>query len=107
MLQFATVAEDPAYAFVPLEWLQQQLDSPGRANAILCAGSPSALHPQLTDYGISVQTHSVGLRQRHFRRMMFDPASEREIVKALDDLPSPFGRGAGGEGLDSPQTPSP
>ena len=47
--------QTPRNAFVPLEWLQQQLDRPGRANAILCAGSPRALRPELTDFGLNVE----------------------------------------------------
>ena len=79
----------PQNAYVPLGWLQDRLEKPGRANAILAAepGSASdndrAWHPQLTDYGLTVARSPLGYWNITSDRMLLEPEAERAIADAL------------------------
>jgi putative ABC transport system permease protein len=90
----------PRNAYVSLAWLQDRLEKPGWANAIFVAGtgqsppSPAeeaavvqALHPSLEDYGIRVEKTRRGYFNVSSERMIFEPAVEQAIRKALENEP--------------------
>ena len=87
----------PRNAYVPLQWLQEQLQQPGRANVILVAdqGNNAAAtiwpqptdhprwRPQLADYGLNVQRTPLGYWNITSDRMLHDAAAEQAIFNAL------------------------
>ncbi len=100
----------PQNAYVSLEWLAERLDQPGRVNAILTASksptvgmavelpSPSTsaavqlphqrrLTPSYSDYGLHVERTPLGYWNITSDRIMLDPATEREILRALRAIP--------------------
>ncbi len=79
----------PRNAYMSLAALQQQLEEPGRANAIFRANGAKAQaewHPQLADYGIHVEASSLGYLNVGSEQMIFAPAMERAILANLGDL---------------------
>ena len=92
----------PRNAYVPLDWLQDRLGQPGKANAIFLAGPPGsttpgsaeidvarALHPEPADYGIQVDVIRPDRPEhRYFRittdRMILDRRTEEAILGALE-----------------------
>jgi ABC-type antimicrobial peptide transport system permease subunit len=84
-------------AYVPLEWLANQLGQPGGANAIFLAGNdrnPSAasadvaaiqslVHPTPADEGLTVQDTPRGYVNITSDRMLLPAAAEAAIVEAL------------------------
>jgi len=92
----------PRNAYVPLDWLQERLGQPGKANAILLAGPPGsttpesaeedvsrALRPSLADYGLRVEAiRPEQPEHRYFRittdRMILDRRTEEAILGALE-----------------------
>jgi ABC-type lipoprotein release transport system permease subunit len=83
-------------AYVPLEWLANQLGQSGRVNTMLIAGSDpqnggpdqvkllqETLHPTLDDYGLSVAATRRGYVQITSDRMVLSPAVETQIRDAL------------------------
>jgi len=89
----------PLNAYVALQWLQERLDQPGRANAILvhlqnngqepssAAGSEAQnmLRPKLTDLGLSIEKTPPGYINITSSRMILEPGAEKEIVKILNN----------------------
>ncbi len=85
----------PLNAYVPLDWLQERLDQPGRANAILAGDregeqprqsppSDLAWHPQLADYGLDVRIARRWATGTSLpTACCSDPAAERAILDAL------------------------
>lgn len=74
----------PRNAFVPLAMLQDMLDQPGRANALLIAGQGnSVFRPTLTDYGIRVDEINDFLQISSDRLVLPDAA-----VQAVKDATS-------------------
>ena len=88
----------PRNAYVPLSWLQERLEQPGRANAILVADAngsitaASSLQPQLADYGLRAERTPLGYWNITSDRMLIDSATEQAILNALDK-PATNGRG--------------
>jgi ABC-type lipoprotein release transport system permease subunit len=83
----------PYNAYVPLDWLQDRIKQPGRANALLVAdarsesaGAPSPWHPRLEDYGIVVRQAHRGYFNITSERMILDPQTESAICRRLDGL---------------------
>ncbi|MFZ1935792.1 MAG: FtsX-like permease family protein [Thermoguttaceae bacterium] len=80
-------------AYVPLDWLAERLDQPGRVNAILLAGAAvqlphqRQLAPGYSDYGLHVERSPLGYWNIASERMLFDAATERELVKAIRGIP--------------------
>ena len=70
--------QSPRNAYVPLDWLQDRLDQPGRVNAILVADAPDSvqglLQPRLEDYGIHLQPAKRGYANLTSDRMLLEPA---------------------------------
>lgn len=96
--RFALTAsqQSPRNAYVPLEWLQERLEQPGRANVILVAGASAddslppvadmlthAWRPALDDYGIHAVRAPQGYLDITCDRMLLEPAAEEAILKAL------------------------
>jgi len=99
----------PRNAYVPLEWLQERLGKPGRANALLATkkGSdlfstkpdadrsvlaipsrkidltPFPLSPSLADYGIHLDRPDQGYWRITTDRLIFEPAVEQAVERAL------------------------
>ena len=74
----------PRNAYLPLDWLQERLDQPGRVNAILVADAADSvqglLHPRLDDYGIHLQPTRRGYANLTSDRMLLEPAIERAAM---------------------------
>ncbi len=104
----------PLNAYISLEWLQEHLEQPGRANVIFvqlqsgeqksssAAGSKVQilLRPKLTDLGLGIEKTLLGYINITSNRMILEPGAEKEILKvlkisnnALTPGPSPKGRG--------------
>ena len=97
---FSPNQQSPRNAYVSIDWLADQLDQPGRANAILVAGhSPDAdptpqsegvvqrlLKPTLDDYGLRVEKTPRGYINITSERMLLKPSVERAIEEALQGL---------------------
>ncbi|MCR4414177.1 MAG: FtsX-like permease family protein, partial [Thermoguttaceae bacterium] len=90
---------EPRNAYVAIDWLQERLEQPGRANAILVAGEvspspgaenaarvPRAWRPLPEDYGLRIETTRLGYVNITSERMMLDPAAEQEILRGLGAL---------------------
>ena len=87
----------PMNAYVPLDWLQDRLDQPGGANAILVAARDadaapsdesqgvlqSLLRPKPVDYGISIELTDRGYVNVTGDRMLLETATEEAILEAL------------------------
>jgi ABC-type lipoprotein release transport system permease subunit len=91
----------PRNAYVPLDWLQERLDQPGRVNAILAAGptddavaraaaepwppkTPVWL-PSLADYGIAITQTPRGYLNVTSDRMLIEPAVEKAVLQAAHE----------------------
>lgn len=88
----------PLNAYVALDWLQERLEQPGQANAILVqlqgdgqdrsssAGSKvqSLLRPTLADLGLNVEKTPLGYFNVTSVRMILDSNAEKEILKTLN-----------------------
>lgn len=88
----------PKNAFVPLGWLQERLDQPGRANVIFIAGRddsaspaevdallPGWLRPAAEDLGLSIAVAGEGYFNITSDRMMIDAAAEQELLRVVGD----------------------
>ncbi len=87
----------PMNAYVSLDWLADRLDQPGRASAILVAGTdartappPEAdgllqrlLRPRATDYGILVKESPQGYLNLTSDQLILDPRLEQAILSSL------------------------
>jgi putative ABC transport system permease protein len=77
----------PRNAYLPLEWLQDRLDQPGRVNATLAADAPDSvqglLRPRLDDYGIHLQAARREYANLTSDRMLLEPAIERAAIRDL------------------------
>lgn len=90
---------DPRNVYVPLQWLAERLDRPGRANTLLVAGDRvrtrppqlsaddwrNILRPKPVDYGLRVEDTPQGYINITSERMLLDAATEAELVRALGD----------------------
>jgi ABC-type lipoprotein release transport system permease subunit len=85
----------PLNAYVPLAWLQDRLEQPGRANAMLVADRddstavPRRWQPELTDYGLDVEQTKLGYWNITSDRMLLDAATEQAILDVLGSGPHP------------------
>jgi ABC-type lipoprotein release transport system permease subunit len=90
----------PLNAYAPLHWLQDRLEQPGRANAILVAGNgdttaageqaaPRHWQPELADYGLKLEHAKLGYWNITSDRMLLDPATERAIMDVVASGPRP------------------
>jgi hypothetical protein len=74
----------PRNAYVALEGLQERLEQPGRANAILVSGADESvqdlLTPRLEDYGIHVAKTPHGYVNVTSDRMLLEPAVEKAVL---------------------------
>jgi ABC-type lipoprotein release transport system permease subunit len=91
--------QEPRNAYLSLDWLADQLDQPGRANAILVAGRradvlaapddekrlQALVRPSLSDYGIRVEPSRAGPTNITSDRMLLEPGMEKAILRALGD----------------------
>lgn len=79
----------PRNAYVALGGLQDRLDQPGRANAILVSGADESvqdlLAPRLEDYGIHVAKTPRGYVNVTSNRMLLEPAVEKAVLDATGD----------------------
>jgi putative ABC transport system permease protein len=103
----------PLNAFIAIDWLQERLEQPGRANAIFVqlqsseqklsstTGSKvqNRLRPKLTDLGLGIEKTRLGYINISSNRMILEPGAEKEIFEvlsitnnALTPGPSPKGR---------------
>ncbi len=86
----------PRNAYVDLDWLQERLGQPQRANAVFVASAakdaPSeaddeafrrALSPTPADYGLHIQRTPRGYLNLTTDRMIFDPAAQHAILAGL------------------------
>jgi putative ABC transport system permease protein len=77
--------QTPRNAYVPLDWLQERLDQPGRVNALLVADAAEPvqglLRPTLDDYGIRVERTRRGYVNVTSNRMLLEPAVERAAMQ--------------------------
>jgi putative ABC transport system permease protein len=85
----------PRNAYVPLQWLQDRLNQPDRANTILSTDddkknsrgltAPGMLagKVRLSDYGLNVDRTAQGYWNITSDRMLFDPGAEQAILDAL------------------------
>ena len=114
-------------AYVPLEWLAERLDQPGRANAILAAAAEDSpalqedgrsmyvraapkngswlellLRPTPADYGLTIERTPRGYINITSDRMILSSAVETEIVKALS---TPHAPRAGDKAFSTPHAP--
>jgi ABC-type antimicrobial peptide transport system permease subunit len=92
--------QPPRTAFVPLDWLQDRLKQPQRANVIFVAGrqpdraAPAEaeaslaglLRPTLTDFGIRVEKTDRGYINITSDRMILSPPAEAAIEQSLRGL---------------------
>jgi len=87
--------QTPRNAYVPLDWLQERLDQSNRVNAILATDqndnvpnsrrlTASGTAPDCSDYSLHVERTPLGYWNITSDRMMFDPATERELSRALN-----------------------
>lgn len=93
----------PRNAYVDLAWLQDRLGQPGRANAILAAGTalaeteeegdsraavagPPRWRPLPEDYGLRIEQAAQGYIHITSDRLILDSAAEAEIRRALAEL---------------------
>ena len=91
----------PRNAYVALDWLAERLGQADRVNVVLLAGAslaaesaptaattstPRAFQPSLADYGLAIEQTPRGYINITCDRMLFEPAVEREIVRALGHL---------------------
>ena len=93
----------PLNAYAPLDWLQDRLQQPGRANAILVTGNgdttaagsvgeqaaPRHWQPEFADYGLKVEHAKLGYWNITSDRMLLDPATERAIMDVVASGPRP------------------
>ncbi|HZZ71490.1 MAG TPA: FtsX-like permease family protein [Pirellulales bacterium] len=94
----------PRNAYVATETLQAMLEQPGRVNALLVAGKSTAappgpaadqalvqaLHPQLTDYGLSLKRTKHDYFNLTSDRMLLEPTVAAAALKAFAaDHPQP------------------
>jgi len=74
----------PRNAYVALDGLQDRLDQPGRANAILVSGADESvqdlLTPRLEDYGIRVAKTPRGYVNVTSDRMLLEPTVEKAVL---------------------------
>jgi len=79
--------QTPRNAYLPLDVLQERLEQPGRANAILAAGADQSVQtllvPRPEDYGIRVERAKRGYVNITSDRMLLEPTAEQAILRAL------------------------
>jgi len=87
----------PLNAYISLQWLQERLEQPGRANAILVqlrgneqelsstkvSKVQNLLRPKLTDLGLSIEKTPLGYVNITCGRMILEPSAEKEILNLL------------------------